>query len=223
MQVMCYGCLVPRKNYDMYCAVARALEVLGERWTLLVVRELMTGPKRFADLQSGLPGIATNILTERLRTLVDEGVVERRTLPRPAVTQVYELTDRGRELKPVLLALAGWGAPKLGLPREGEQFRLAWLMIALDLSYDPVGAPDPVTVTLNVGDERLSIRAHGKSHSVTDEIYEGADLVVQGSTATFLGWATGSLDEREALAAGLTVTKGVGGLRALRRLYPVPG
>jgi DNA-binding HxlR family transcriptional regulator len=103
--------------------------VVGDRWTLLLVRELLTGPKRHTDLRAGLPGIATNVLGDRLQLLQRAGPVRRATLPPPAASTVYELTDRGRQLKPVLLALAGWGLPLLGSPRTQDAYRdvfLAW-------------------------------------------------------------------------------------------------
>lgn len=211
-----------KKTYDMYCAVARSLEVLGERWTLLVVRELLTGPKRYADLQAGLPGIATNLLADRLRSLKEAGAVEQRTLPPPAASTVYQLTDRGRALKPVLQALGSWGLPLLDAPRAEEQFRLSWLMIALDGSYRPEAAPEPVTVMLSIGGEELTVRAHGPSHVVSDGSTDDADLVVRGKMPTFLAWATGHIDDQAALDAGLEVTDGSRGLRRLRRMYPAP-
>src|SRR5919106_2897508 len=98
-----------RRGYGQYCAVASALDVVGERWTLLIVRDLFLGPKRYTDLRTGLPGIATDLLTARLRTLESAGLVRRRTLPRPAPATVYELTERGRLLGPVLRGLAQVG------------------------------------------------------------------------------------------------------------------
>jgi DNA-binding HxlR family transcriptional regulator len=220
-----------RKRYDMYCAVARALEVLGERWTLLVVRELLTGPKRYADLQAGLPGIATNMLTERLRSLQDAGAVTQRTLPAPAASAVYELTQRGEALKPVLQTLGMWGLPLLDEPRPTDQFRLPWLMIALDAAYDPTAAPDPLTVVLDIDGERLTIHAHGSSHEVivpsddghseAAEPSAGTRIVVRGNREAFLGWVTGRLSARRAASAGLVVTPRQE-LGRLRRLYPVP-
>ena len=98
------------KRYGQRCPAAIALDVVGERWTPLIVRELMLGPKRFTDLADGLPGIGTNILTNRLAGLQEHGVIERRTLPRPTPVTVYELTEAGRALAPVLRELRAWGA-----------------------------------------------------------------------------------------------------------------
>src|ERR1700733_9314856 len=97
------------RSYGDACGIARALDVVGERWALLVVRELLFGPQRFSDLRRGLPGASSNMLTDRLRELEAHGVVRRRTLPPPAACSVYELTARGRDLEPTLDALGAWG------------------------------------------------------------------------------------------------------------------
>ena len=102
------------RTYDQFCGIARALDLVGERWALLVVRDLILGPKRFTDLRRGLAGIGTNILAARLKELERGGVVRRRTLPPPAASAVYELTDYGRALEGPLLALGRWGALSIG-------------------------------------------------------------------------------------------------------------
>jgi DNA-binding HxlR family transcriptional regulator len=120
-----------KRSYGQYCTVARALDVVGERWTLLLVRELSTGPKRFKDLLGGLPGIGTNLLTNRLKTLEGEGIVRRATLPPPAGSNVYELTELGRSLEPVIVALSRWGARLLDAPREDDEMRAGWAAVAM--------------------------------------------------------------------------------------------
>ena len=99
-----------KRTYGDSCGIARALDLVGERWALLVVRELLLGPKRFTDLRAGLPNLGPDVLTQRLRELTDSGLVERRKLDPPAGSWVYELTDRGRELEPVVIALGRWGS-----------------------------------------------------------------------------------------------------------------
>jgi DNA-binding HxlR family transcriptional regulator len=211
------------KTYYMYCAVARALEILGERWTLLVVRELLTGPKRYADLLDGLPGIASNMLTDRLRGLTEAGAITQHRLPPPAASTVYELTERGRQLKPVLLTLGGWGLPLLADPRPGEQFRLDWLMIALDGFYRPDAVPTRTTVVFDIAGEIVTITAHGAEHTVTPDAAPDPDLTVSATTREpFLAWITGRSTDREAIAAGLSATGGTRGLRRLRGMYPLP-
>src|SRR3954447_24985256 len=108
-----------KRSYDQYCPAARALDVLGERWTLLVVRDLLVGPRRYTDLLEGLPGIGPNVLADRLRHLQDVGIVRRTTLPRPAASTVYELTELGQALRPVVQELTRWGLNMMGIPKPG--------------------------------------------------------------------------------------------------------
>ncbi|GHF40391.1 hypothetical protein GCM10018790_17480 [Kitasatospora xanthocidica] len=115
-----------RRSYDQYCAVARALDAVGERWSLLIVRELLGGPRRYTDLHADLPGVSTDILAARLKQLEGEGLATRRRLERPASATVYELTGRGRELRPVIEALGAWGLPALGEQRPTDAVREHW-------------------------------------------------------------------------------------------------
>ncbi|HEX2102237.1 MAG TPA: helix-turn-helix domain-containing protein [Solirubrobacteraceae bacterium] len=117
---------MPERPYRQYCALARALEVAGDRWTLLIIRELAPGPRRFSDLIDGLPGISRPLLTERLRGLERDGVVARRELPPPAARQVYELTGDGRDLVGAIGPLIAWGARRLGDRDPTESFRPRW-------------------------------------------------------------------------------------------------
>jgi len=122
------------KRYDQYCPMAHALDLVGERWSLLVVRELMHGAKRYTDLVDALPGIGTNMLASRLRDLEANGIVTRRTLPPPAASRVYELTDYGRDLRPAMRELALWGARSLGPPTEDAGLFTGWLGNAMDIA-----------------------------------------------------------------------------------------
>src|SRR2546421_12497777 len=110
LQLSCFNYEVVTRSYQQFCGIARALDLAGERWALLVVRELVLGPKRFTDLRAGLPGIGSNVLAARLKELEQNGVVARRRLPPPAASAVYELTEYGRELEEVVLAFGRWGA-----------------------------------------------------------------------------------------------------------------
>src|SRR5512144_1450508 len=121
------------KRYEQYCPMAHALDLVGDRWALLVVRELMHGPKRYTDLVEGLPGIGTNILAARLRDLERADIVARRTLPPPAASKVYELTAYGRELRPALRELALWGARSLGPPTPDAGLFEGWVANSLDI------------------------------------------------------------------------------------------
>src|SRR5918992_3937980 len=128
------------KRFDQYCPVAHALSLVGERWALLVVRELLNGPKRYTDLAAGLPGIGTNILAARLRALEDAGVVRRRRLPPPAASAVYELTEYGAGLDEVVYALARWGARSLPPPAAGEPLDPDWGVLACAALFNPEAA-----------------------------------------------------------------------------------
>ena len=161
------------KRYEQYCPMAHALDLVGDRWALLVVRELMHGPKRYTDLVDHLPGIGTNILAARLRDLESNGVVTRRTLPPPAASKVYELTDYGRELRPAMHELALWGARSLGPPADNELFE-GWLSNAMDIALAPL-APSG----------RFEFRAGPEIASLVDgEVVDGPiddpDVVVDG-------------------------------------------
>jgi DNA-binding HxlR family transcriptional regulator len=162
------------KTYDQYCPVAHALGVVGERWALLVVRELLQGPKRYTDLAEGLPGIGTNILASRLRDLEQAGVVTKKTLPPPAASRVYELTEFGLELKPVMRELALWGARSLGPPTAEDELFPGWLVNPVEMILAPL-APTG-RFEFRVGDEIASL-VDGVAHAgPTDD----PDVVVEG-------------------------------------------
>jgi DNA-binding HxlR family transcriptional regulator len=150
--------ITPKRSYGDLCGIARALDVVGERWALLVVRELILGPKRFTDLRTGLPHVGPDVLAQRLRELEQGGILERRTLPPPAGSRVYELTDRGQALEPVLIELGRWGTfapvppgdPKLGVDST---------MIALRTLFDGRAAGDlEATFELRLGDQTFRAR-----------------------------------------------------------------
>jgi len=119
--------MTKNRRYDQYCPVCHALELVGERWSLVIVRELLKGPKRYTDLIDGMPGVGTNILASRLRELEAGGIVEKRRLPPPAASTVYELTEYGRSLEGPLLALGRWGASSMGPREPGQALRSEWL------------------------------------------------------------------------------------------------
>jgi DNA-binding HxlR family transcriptional regulator len=163
-----------RKSYEQYCPVAHALDLVGERWALLVVRELMRGPKRYTDLAEHLPGIGTNILASRLRDLEACGLVTKRTLPPPAASRVYELTDYGRSLRPVVRELALWGARSLGPPTAEDELFSGWLENALDTVLAPIAPPG--RFEFRIGDEVASL-VDGEAQSGP---IEEPDVVIEG-------------------------------------------
>ena len=204
------------KTYAQYCGVARALDVVGERWSLLVVRELLEGPKRYTDLQHGLPGVATDVLATRLRDLEANGVVTTRELPPPAASRVYELTELGRDLAPVIGALARWGGQLLGPTTEGVAFRSHWLALGLrgrlrrdrprDVSF---------TVQVVVPEGPFHLRVENGRLTAADGQVDDPALVIESDAATLGGIAQGRTTLSRAIADGrLTVT----GSRTARRL-----
>jgi DNA-binding HxlR family transcriptional regulator len=193
-----------KRSYGQHCTVARALDVVGERWTLLVVRELSTGPKRFKDLLGGLPGIGTNLLAARLKRLEGEGIVGRATLPPPAGSNVYELTLLGKELEPVLVALSRWGARLLDEPGEDNEVRAGWAAVALR-SAVPEGASEgrPGTYGFRIDGEEFHLRVSGEQVEVRQGSAPDHDLLVQGDARTLLAVASGRLSPEEAVHSGV--------------------
>lgn len=127
-----------RRSYDQYCSAARALDLVGDRWTLLIVRELLAGPRRYTDLHADLPGVSTDVLASRLKDMERDGLTSRRRLPPPGAAYVYELTARGRELLPVLQALSRWGEAELGERRATDALRAHWFALPLLRSLEEV-------------------------------------------------------------------------------------
>ncbi|MFF7983124.1 winged helix-turn-helix transcriptional regulator [Streptomyces sp. NPDC007901] len=142
----------PRRSYDQYCSAARALDVVGDRWALLIVRELLAGPRRYTDLHADLPGVSTDVLASRLKDMERDGVTARRRLPPPGAVYVYELTPRGRELLPVLQALGKWGEAELGERRPTDAVRAHWFALPLLRALEGEGL---VEVGLGEGDFHL--------------------------------------------------------------------
>jgi DNA-binding HxlR family transcriptional regulator len=140
------------RKYGQGCGTAYALDLVGDRWALLVVRELVFGPKRFTDLRAGLPGIGPNVLSQRLKELEEVGVLRRRVLPPPASVPVYELTEWGAELEEILVRLGRWGARSPDMPEEAET-QPEWLVLGLRALYDPEGEPPATQYELRFGDE----------------------------------------------------------------------
>jgi DNA-binding HxlR family transcriptional regulator/putative sterol carrier protein len=152
-----------RRTYDDGCAAAHALDLIGDRWALLVVRELLLGPKRFTDLRAGLPNASPNVLAQRLRELEGAGVVRRRKLPPPAASRVYELTEWGEELEPVIIRLGRWGARSPALPRDAE-LGVDSLILSFRTMFEPQAAEGlDASYELRLGEERFcAVVAEGR-------------------------------------------------------------
>ena len=200
------------RTYGQFCGIARALDLVGERWALLVVRELVLGPKRFSDLRTGLPRIGTNVLTTRLRELEAGGVIARRILPPPAASTVYDLTDYGRELVPILLAFGRWGARSLGEKKEAEALRSEWLAVAIQAFFDPAAAAGvTATIELRLPEATFLVRIEDGMLSVMPGAGSHRDLVITTDGLTLVGYLAGRAVPPEALRAE-------GDLELLRRL-----
>lgn len=209
------------RSYRQYCAVAKALDVVGDRWALLIVRELLLrGGCRYTDLAHGLPGIATNLLTERLRELEDAGIVWREAAPAPVATTLYHLTDMGRELEPVLYTLGRWGARYMVAPNGDEAFRSHWLAFPVsEYLNDREPGAEPVSVEVRMGDERAVIEATGGEVSMRSGSAAAPDLVLDGEPPVVLGVLVGALGLGAARRRGLR-TKG--DVKVLLRLREPP-
>lgn len=167
------------KRYDQYCPVAHALGLVGERWSLLIVRELFHGPRRYTDLAASLPGIGTNILAARLKDLEDCGIVTKRRLEPPAASRVYELTPYGRGLKPVMRELALWGLRSIGAPSDEDDFAPGWLEGALDTVFAPVAPAG--SFEFRIGGEVASLVGGEARHGPLEQ----PDVVVEADVAGF--------------------------------------
>jgi DNA-binding HxlR family transcriptional regulator len=181
------------RTYHQYCGVARALDVVGDRWTLLIVRELLVGARRYSDLLDDLPGIATNLLADRLRDLTALGVVVRCRSGRSAS---YELTDRGRELESVVLALARWGGETMVERPPTDEFRPHWLVVGLRSLLDPsIDPPLSVAVDLEVEGGVVHVVAvrGAVSTGAGPATTAAADVVLAGEGQYVLGVAAGVL------------------------------
>ncbi|MGH3661439.1 MAG: winged helix-turn-helix transcriptional regulator [Micromonosporaceae bacterium] len=167
------------RDYGQFCGLARALDLVGERWALLIIRDLVQGPKRYTDLRKGLARIPTNVLSTRLKTLEAGGVVRRRRLPRPAAVMVYELTAYGSELEDVIMRLGLWGARLLGEPRPGEVITADSMIIGLRSTFQSQASPQPrVGYELRVGEIVVHVQVEDGGLRVAEGPLVDADLVI---------------------------------------------
>ena len=191
-----------KRNYGDSCGIARALDLVGERWALLVVRELVLGAKRFTDLRAGLPGVSADVLSQRLRELESGGVLVRRTLPPPAAARVYELTAWGRELEPALHALGRWGS-QTALPAEPPPLSADAAVVALQTTFDPARAGDiDAAFQLRLGDRHFRLRIGDRRLRARQGTDDGAlaTIATDAGTLAAVLWHGRSLDE--AIASG---------------------
>jgi DNA-binding HxlR family transcriptional regulator len=209
------------RSYGQLCAVARALDVVGDRWTLLIVRELLILEQaRFTDLENGLPGIAPNLLTQRLQYLAENDLLYREVVPAPVRGTVYRLTDRGRSLEGVVRELLKWGAPTVPEAPDDAQFQMHWLsMPARHLLRDRRAGETPVVVRFGDLADGFDVTAGDGSLRVDPCRREvSPDAVVTGPGPVLVGLVQGAVPLGRARRAGVRVT---GDASALRRLLPL--
>jgi DNA-binding HxlR family transcriptional regulator len=205
------------RSYGQFCALARALDVVGDRWTLLIVRELLLRPCRYTDLRDGLPGIATNLLAERLRELEAAGVVERDEPEPPVATTLYRLTQRGEQLRPVVYQLLQWGAPLMIDGAGDDEFRSRWLGVAMEALLNRPGTTTPdVVVELDTGEEPLVVEARGGNVQARTGTTSAPDAVVHGPPDAVLGVVMGFLEAGGERARTVTIDGDPAALARLR-------
>jgi DNA-binding HxlR family transcriptional regulator len=203
------------RSYRDSCAIARALDVVGERWALLVVRELLLGPQRFSDLRHALPGASSNLVADRLRELEGRGVIHRRKLPAPASSWVYDLTAWGRDLEPILLALGGWGM-HVPLPPAPTTLSATSVLLFLRASARPDPEAPPATYRLELDNRVWTLRAEAGRLQVQPGEPASPDASLRADPATFNALLEAPAQLDAAMSDGSIVA--AGDLSALRRL-----
>ncbi len=214
---------VSRRSYDQYCAIARGLDLIGDRWTLLLVRDLLLGPKRYKDLLTGLPGIGTNLLADRLKELEAAGLVERATLPPPAGSTVYQLTETGQALESVMTALGRWGARFLGTPRKTDVMVPRAYFVAMRGVFDPQAAAGlTATYEVRIADLVFEVRVADGRLATSEGRVRNPDVVLTMDVATLNALMFHTLTPAAAVASG-RVAIGKGDLKALERFVAIVG
>jgi DNA-binding HxlR family transcriptional regulator len=193
------------RSYHEFCAIAKSLDVVGDRWTLLIVRELaLRGACRYTDLRNGLPGIASNLLADRLRELEHAGVIAREDAPPPIATTLFQLTPRGEQLRPVLQDLVRWGVPLMTEQNPSDAVRSHWLAWALELMLtDRQPDASSVTVALETGDQPIVIETRDGTIHTRLGPADGADATLIGPPKPILGLLLGLLELADAKANGI--------------------
>src|SRR5829696_1413470 len=212
------------RTYGDGCGIAHALDLVGERWALLVVRELLLGPKRFTDLRGGLPSASTNVLSQRLRELEEAGIVRRRKLPPPAGSSVYELTDWGRDLKPIVLSLGTWAIRSPSFP-EGAPVGTDAVVLALGTFFAADAAGDlDARYELRLGDSTFHVTIAGGTIELDRGPAEDPDAIVETDPVTFSAVIWNGRDLDDALRDGeISIDGDHGAVDRLLGLFPKPG
>jgi DNA-binding HxlR family transcriptional regulator len=197
------------KSYQQYCSVARALDLVGDRWVLLIVRELLTfGPSRYSDLRRGLPGIASNLLAERLRVMETDGLIERHDAPPPVGANLYQLTQRGRDLEDVVHALARWGLDRMTAgAQDGDAVQPQWTALYAGMELSPaVSENAQIVLGVETGDEAVRAILRHDSFEIRRGTSPNADVTVSGPAVLVGGVLTGMLTPAQGTDLGAEIT-----------------
>jgi DNA-binding HxlR family transcriptional regulator len=209
------------RSYGEYCSIAKALDVVGDRWTFLIIRELMIrGGCRYTDLKDGLPGIATNLLSGRIRELEVAGLIRREDAPPPVATTLFHLTEAGAELRPVLDAIGRWGVRYMVEPAESDEFRGHWFAFPVSFflhDRDPGGPP--VSIELRAASSPVVVEVSGGSARMRLGTAAAPDLVLRGEPRFILALFSGHLTVAEVTDLGLEIS---GDASVLQRVLPQP-
>ena len=199
-----------RRSYRQYCALAKALDVVGERWTLLMVRELMIGPRRYRELLENLPGMGTNLLAARLKELETQGLIERVPIEESSRTKGYALTTRGQELEQAIRGLIQWGVDLLGAPKEDDLSRPEWDLVAFRMLFRPeLAVKVEGYYVIRAGELELFIQVEARKVALLDRLPRGVlETVIEGPGALLRAVILGELSSEEALASGQIQIKG---------------
>ncbi len=211
------------RTYDDGCAAAHALDLVGERWALLVVRELLLGPKRFTDLRAGLPHASPNVLSQRLRELEGAGIVRRRKLPPPAASRVYELTDWGLDLEPVIVRLGRWGARSPSKPRDAA-LGVDSLILSFRTMFDSSAAEGlDASYELRLGEDRFRAVVADGRFEVVRGAAERPDAIIEAAPVTMTALVYGDRCVDEALQSGdLRIEGDESAVERFLGLFPLP-
>ena len=212
-----------KRSYDDGCAAAHALDLVGERWALLVVRELLLGPKRFTDLRAGLPGTSPNVLAQRLRELEGAGIVRRRKLPPPAASRIYELTEWGKDLEPVIISLGRWGVRSPSKPRDAE-LSVDSLILSFRTMFDPQRAGGlEASYELRLGEESFRAEVAESHFEIERGVADRPDATVETDAGTLAALVYEGRGLAEALRSGEVRIEGDRELvERFLSLFPLP-
>lgn len=211
-----------RRSYDQWCAVARSLDIVGERWTMLIVRDLLVGPKRYKDILEGLPGIGTNLLAQRLHELEGRDIIEKAVLPPPSGATVYRLTPRGLALEPVVFALGRWGFEFLGRPTPTDAMLPDPFFLSLRASFNPERAQDRTEqYAFAMGERRFIVDVDRGTCRIHEGEATGPAATIIGDAATLFALRRRELTARRAIASGKVRVEG--DPRALERFLDIFG